>query len=135
MYTETQKQEIERILSVFSGYLQSHPLIDLVWSDKIGYILLYISPDQAAIEMDPVLITDARLLCRMLLSEIATGVLVSAKNNHSIDHADPSEIAEIQKRWEPFLSQLTDYRDLAKLICPDSQTGIVRHFQSASDAV
>lgn len=107
MYREIQKQE-KKIISVFSGYLQSHPLIDLVWSDKIGYVLLYISPDQATIEMDPALITDARLLCRMLQSEIATDVLVSAKNDHCIDHVDPFEMAEIQKRWEPFLSHFSN---------------------------
>lgn len=128
MYTEIQKEEIDRIVSVFNRYIQSHPLIDLVWSDKIGYVLLYISPDQAAIEMDPVLITDARLLCGMLLSEIATDVLVSAKNDHCIDQADPFEIAEIQKRWEPFLSQLDEYRDLAKLIRSDFQPGSISHF-------
>lgn len=116
MYTEIKKKEIERIVSVFSGYLQNHPLIDLVWSDKIGYVLLYISPDQAAIEMDPVSITDARMLCGMLLSEIATDVLVSAKNDHCIDHADPFEMAEIQKRWEPFLSQLDEYKDIVDLL-------------------
>lgn len=116
MYTEIQKQEIERVISVFNGYIQNHPLIDLVWSNKIGYVLLYISLDHTAIEMDPVLVMDARLLCRMFLLEIATDVLVSAKNDHSFDSADPAEMAEIQSRWEPFLSQLPEYRDLTGFI-------------------
>lgn len=35
---------------------------------------------------------------------------------------------EIQKRWEPFLSQLAEYRDLAKLIRSDFQPGSISHF-------
>lgn len=108
MYREIQKQEIKKNHIRIQRISPKHPLIDPVWSDKIGYVLLYISSDQADIEMDPALITDARLLCRMVLSEIATDILVSAKNDHCINHIDLFEMSEIQKRWEPFLSHFSN---------------------------
>lgn len=32
--------EIDRIADAFSGYNHRHPNLDLVWSEKIGYVLM-----------------------------------------------------------------------------------------------
>ena len=35
-------------------------------------------------------------------------------NDHALDEADPLELAEIKRRWEPYINQLPDYAYLCK---------------------
>ena len=34
--------EMDRIVKAFSGYIHRHPNLDLLWSEKLGYVLLSI---------------------------------------------------------------------------------------------
>jgi len=112
MYTDTQKLEIERVKSVFRDYIQASQYIDLVRSEKLGYILLYINPPTQDLGMEPEIITDGSDLCELLLSEVAADVLELTRNEHSVSEADPLEKSEILKRLEPFAEQLPEYRHL-----------------------
>ena len=38
--------EMDRIADAFSGYIHRHSNLDLVWSEKIGYVLMTINPDK-----------------------------------------------------------------------------------------
>lgn len=38
--------EMDRIADAFSGYIHRHPNLDLVWSEKIGYVLMTINSDK-----------------------------------------------------------------------------------------
>lgn len=114
MYTETQKREIEKVILVFNNYIQASDYIDLVRSEKIGYILLYFNSQTHDLEMEPAVITDGSELCELLLSEIASDVLELTKNEHRVSQADPLEKAEIIKRMEPFAERLPEYNHLFK---------------------
>ncbi len=35
-------------------------------------------------------------------------------NDHALEKADPLELAEIKRRWEPYINQLPDYAYLCK---------------------
>ena len=35
-------------------------------------------------------------------------------NDHALEAADPLELAEIKRRWEPYINQLPDYAYLCK---------------------
>ena len=37
LYTEKEKNEIERVRKVFEKHIQQMTAYDLVWSDKVGY--------------------------------------------------------------------------------------------------
>lgn len=39
MYTKEQNEEIEKVCRVFDSYIRENPYFDVVWSDKLGYIL------------------------------------------------------------------------------------------------
>ena len=45
LYTEKEKNEIERVRKVFEKHIQQMTAYDLVWSDKVGYVWLAISID------------------------------------------------------------------------------------------
>ena len=42
LYTEKEKNEIERVRKVFEKHIQQMTAYDLVWSDKVGYVWLAI---------------------------------------------------------------------------------------------
>ena len=43
IYTKQEKQKLEQVISVFAERLKESDAFDLVWSDKVGYVLLDIS--------------------------------------------------------------------------------------------
>ena len=44
----------------------------------------------------------------------AMDVLYMTGNDHALEAADPLELAEIKRRWEPYINQLPDYAYLCK---------------------
>lgn len=53
MHTKTEKQTIEHIASVFKNYITNSPYLDLVWSEKLGYLLLHIDPPSQYFGLEP----------------------------------------------------------------------------------
>ena len=113
MYSPQEKAEIERVINVFRDYIKDSTYLDLVWSDKIGYIYLIIDGlDRPHAEGRYV--KSAEHLASVLLGDIETDVFLSTGNEHSLEDADYRELAEIDRRQKPFLDQLPEYRYLSK---------------------
>lgn len=74
-----------------------------------GYLLLHIDPTENTIEEDQI-IASADELCAELFNEVATDVFQEAKREHFYPDADDDEIAEIRRRWQPYLDLLPEYR-------------------------
>lgn len=69
LYTEKEKNEIERVRKVFEKHLQQMTGYDLVWSDKVGYVWLAISIDPIYIDTGN-WIESAASLCYECLNDI-----------------------------------------------------------------
>ena len=111
IYTKQEKQKLEQVISVFAERLKESDAFDLVWSDKVGYVLLDISPDYNYVDTARRIDTAAEL-CRLMLEDVALDVLLLTENEHSIETADPLERAEIVRRWQPYFEQLPEYEYL-----------------------
>ena len=83
IYTKQEKQKLEQVISVFAERLKESDAFDLVWSDKVGYVLLDISTNYDHVD--------------------------SARR---IETADPLERVEIVRRWQPYFEQLPEYEYL-----------------------
>lgn len=114
LYTKKQRADLEKIIEVFRDYLVGSRYLDLVWSDKVGYVLLKISTEYRQLEGESLIIEDGEELCRELFSEIVTDVLQESGSDHSSQEADSREAAEIARRLQPYLEQLPQYRELAR---------------------
>ncbi len=90
--------------------------MELIWSDKIGYILLKIWVSSRSIPLAPVIIEDGEMLCEELFCEIANDVLEYTGNGHDRKNADPLERAEIRRRYQPYIEQFPQYQKLAEEI-------------------
>ena len=114
LYTKEQKKELEEMVTAFGDYLRDSEYLELVWSDKIGYILLKISVSSRSIPLAPVIIEDGEMLCEELLCEIANDVLEYTGNDHDRKNADPLERAEIRRRYQTYIEQFPQYQQLTE---------------------
>ena len=113
LYTEKEKHEIERVKEVFAEHLRQSPDFELLWSDKVGYVWLAIGVNPVYVDTG-IRIKSAADLCGRCLDDVATDVLYMTGNDHALEAADPLELAEIKRRWEPYINQLPDYAYLCK---------------------
>ena len=82
IYTKQEKQKLEQVISVFAERLKESDAFDLVWSDKVGYVLLDIAPDYDYVDTARRVDT-AEELCRLMLEDTALDVLLLTENEHS----------------------------------------------------
>ena len=115
LYEEMEKKEIERVYAVFADYIRESPYLEWLWSDKLGYLLLKISTEYRQVE-EEILVDTADQLARVLFSEVATDVLQMTENEQTEQTADPLELAEIKRRWHPFLERLPEYQTICEEI-------------------
>ena len=110
---EKEKHEIERVKEVFAEHLRQSPDFELLWSDKVGYVWLTIGVNPVYVDTG-IRIESAADLCCKCLDDVAMDVLYMTGNDHALEKADPLELAEIKRRWEPYINQLPDYAYLCK---------------------
>ncbi len=108
LYEETEKKEIERVYAVFADYIRESPYLEWLWSDKLGYLLLKISTKKRYVE-EEILVDTADQLAEVLFSEVSMDVLQMTGNDQTEQTADPLELAEIKRRWNPYIGQLPEY--------------------------
>ena len=107
LYTEKEKHEIERVKEVFAEHLRQSPDFELLWSDKVGYVWLTIGVNPLYVDTG-IRIESAADLCGRCLDDVATDVLYMTGNDHALEAADPLELAEIKRRWESYINQLSN---------------------------
>ena len=129
LYTEKEKHEIERVKEVFAEHLRQSPDFELLWSDKVGYVWLAIGVNPVYVDTG-IRIESAADLCYRCLDDVAMDVLYMTGNDHALEAADPLELAEIKRRWEPYINQLPDYAYLCKDLLNGKMQSIKRGVRS-----
>ena len=104
----TKTEEMSRIAEAFSGYIHRHPSLDLLWSEKVGYVLLTVNSQKQRAEEENSFRTAETLASRMF-GEIVTDVALETGREHWHDELDEEETEEVWKRWAPFLEMLPVY--------------------------
>ena len=88
-----------------------------LWSTVQGAV--YGSQSYGSNPITGIRIESAADLCGRCLDDVATDVLYMTGNDHALEAADPLELAEIKRRWEPYINQLPEYA----YICDDLLSG------------
>ena len=86
--------------------------------NRESYLLLKIGAEKRYIAKNVIIYT-AEQVARMLFSEVSMDVLQMTGNDHTEQTADPLELAEIKRRWNPYIDQLPEYA----YICDDLLSG------------
>ena len=99
---------MRRVESAFADYLESEGSVDLLWSDKVGYVFLTINEKTHESESCDDLHT-ASQLCHRLLDDMAITVLLQTKRNHNFTNMDKDEAVRVRAFWKPVIEKLPDY--------------------------
>ena len=110
--------EMDRIAEAFRGYIHRHPCLDLLWSEKAGYLILTINPKTQHVEEEENFL-GAPALAYRLFCEVAMDVTFETESGHRYDEMSEEEVEEVRQRWTPFLEMLPEYAH----ICDDILSG------------
>jgi len=97
IYSSETKQELDMILDIFRPYIEENPYFDIVYSDKIGYVQIDISPD-----FEPSRIRSAEHLLDTLLVQLAMDDPFSPEMWKTGDFT-PASADRIRRRVLPLL--------------------------------
>lgn len=97
-----------RVADAFSGYIHRHPSLDLLWSEKLGYVLLSIDTKQNCLYGTSIF-TNPQRLARRLFDEVATDVILDYEDCDDVSNLDDEGREELRQRWAPFLEMLPEY--------------------------
>ena len=86
--------------------------------NRESYLLLKIGAEKRYIAKNVIIYT-AEQVARILFSEVSMDMLQMTGNDHTEQTADPLELAEIKRRWNPYIDQLPEYA----YICDDLLSG------------
>lgn len=115
-YTKEQLEAIEKVKTVFADYIRNSKTLDLIWSDKLGYILITgITKDMNNFVMQPEVISTAERLCEQLLYEIACDVLESRGRYHDIYTSTPLEKQLILEAYKPYMDQIPELSHMIEM--------------------
>ncbi len=113
MYTKEENKEIERVMDVFSEYICSNPYFDVVWSDKLGYVILDgLSKDMDSLCLAPEIVRDGASICDKAVYNIACDVMVEQGKTLDLYSCGETEKRDIRKALSPYMEQLPEYRYL-----------------------
>lgn len=110
--------EMDRIVEAFSGYIHRHPNLDLLWSEKLGYVLLSIDTVRDCLYGTSIFSNAQKLSCR-LFNEVVTDVILEQEDCDDISNLNDEGREEVRQRWAPFLEMLPEYKN----VCEDILTG------------
>ena len=101
--------EMRRVESAFADYLENEGSVDLLWSDKVGYVFLTINEKTHESESCDDLHT-ASQLCHRLLDDMAITVLLQTKRNHNFTNMDKDEAVRVRAFWKPVIEKLPGWK-------------------------
>lgn len=115
-YTADQIAAIEKVQKVFGETMGKRDDIDLVYSKKAGYLLLFgINNDEGRLEMDPMFIKSAEDLFDFYLYEVACETFAQIGTLKDVHEANIAEKEYVMKAFEKYFEQAPEYRYLAEL--------------------
>ena len=80
LYTVAEMKDIEKVIRVFYNYLRDSERCELLWSDKVGYLLIPINRGDGC----PQIIHRADDLVRAIVDEISDEMAVNARRRKLI---------------------------------------------------
>ena len=122
MYTDQQKREIERVLTVFKPFIDQADYLEIVWSNKLQcYVSLFIDTTRDCFDGADE-IHSAEEICDKCYTEIGNDILLENDREYELWQMHQLERDEFLHRIQPFDAQLPEYHYLIEqLLSPPAQ--------------
>ena len=119
MYTNQEKREIERVLTVFKPYTEQADYVEIVWSNKKQcYVALFIDTTRDTFEGADAILS-AEEISERFYTEIGNDILLENDREYQIWEMSPLEREEFLRRVQPYDAQLPEYHFLIeRLLTP-----------------
>ena len=112
-YTQEQLSELNRVIEVFADYIHASKQLDLIYSEKFGYILLNdVCTEEDDQDLIPILIDDAEELCDHLILEKANEILRGKHVMRDLWDTTSRERELIADALEEYMIKIPEYRYL-----------------------
>lgn len=112
MYTNQEKREIERVLTVFKPYIEQADYVEIVWSNKKQcYVALFIDTTRDTFEGADAILS-AEEISERFYTEIGNDILLENDRDYQIWEMSPLEREEFLRRVQPYDAQLPEYHFL-----------------------
>ena len=103
LYTAAEMEDIAKVIRVFYNYLRDSERCELLWSDKVGYLLIPINRGDGC----PQIIHRADDLVRAIVDEISDEMAVNARRRKLTKREYP----ELARYIRDYMVQLPEYID------------------------
>lgn len=103
LYTAAEMKDIAKVIRVFYNYLRDSERCELLWSDKVGYVLLPINRGDGC----PQIIHRADDLVRAIVDEISDEMAINAGRRRLTKKGYP----ELAQYISGYMAQLPEYVD------------------------
>ena len=114
MYTNQEKREIERVLTVFEPYTEQADYVEIVWSNKKQcYVALFIDTTRDTFEGADAILS-AEEISERFYTEIGNDILLENDREYQIWEMSPLEREEFLRRVQPYDAQLPEYHFLVE---------------------
>ena len=106
-YSAAEMKRIEKVIRTFYNYLRDSRRCELLWSDKVGYVLIPINREKGKSAVGPRMIRDAGDLAHAILEEISEEIAADAGKRR----LTKKEYPEFERRIREYMIQLPEYQD------------------------
>ena len=109
-YTEKQKKEIERVIDVFTGYLDNSADMDIAYSKKIGYFFIDVNVEKSHIVGESEIINEPKDIVYDIFDSFVQEILEDSGKEHDLGNADEEEIIAIKRKMQHYVELLPEYQ-------------------------
>lgn len=102
--------QIEAVLAVFSDYIASNPSIDVVYSEKFGYLLVFQESYIGKFEFQTDFIEDGATLCKRILDYME--IDFASERGFGYWYVSREYYTEFRKAIQMYMTQLPKYEYL-----------------------
>ena len=106
-YSAAEMKRIEKVIRTFYNYLRDSRRCELLWSDKVGYVLIPINRKKSAPLTGPRVIRDAGDLVSAILEELSSEIASDAGKRRFTRKDYP----EFERRIREYMIQLPEYQN------------------------
>lgn len=111
-YSKKKKLEVAYVLEMCNDYFKQSPYVDIVWSDKFGWIYLTYDPIRKDFPLGPDIIPSGKWLFKRLIREITDDVTTITESENTLETMNEVEKNEIRRRVAPYLEKLPEYQSV-----------------------
>lgn len=108
-HSKKKKEEVAHVYEMCRKYFKKSPYVDILWSDKYGWLFVNYDPMRKEFVEPPIQISSGKWLVRRLIEEIANDVFIEIDSENGLDNANELELCEIRKRILPYRKKLPEY--------------------------